>query len=366
MTPGVTFRPSGRAPEWASLRLPSGGVNVNLRKTVYAVFGLWMFVVLALVIVLVFTDASTDPGQFGNYAMFSVLLVAVVGWAAYFWDVFHNPRVPVDKRALWAVVLAFVGPYAMPFYFWFYIRGNDSPPLAPPLSGPPPLPSMLANDPLARVLLPVGRSGWAIAARYLGLLSLLVAPAPLAIAAGLLALADMRRHPEKLGMGRAVIGLVMGALGTVALVILLGFRGHVWSEPDWGNKRIVDALAQIRPSDVRVATVDLDRCPRQPVSLRSETVPALLAHLRFLQSAQTIGERGQWEQWRLLVLDCGPKGRFKIVVGTRPSLGNRAIVSVEQGTETTELGFYEGAAFWSWLQTIPESTTLGGGPRPCK
>jgi hypothetical protein len=341
-------------------------VNVTLRKAVYAVFGFWFVVVMVVGIAFLFTGTPPVPGYFGNYAMFSVMLVFIAGWIAYLWDVFHNPRVPVDKRALWAVVLAFVGPYAMPFYFWFYIRGDGSPPLAPPLPGPPPLPSTLANDPLARVLLPVGRSGWAIAAGYLGLFSLLVAPAPLAIAAGLLALADMRRHPEKIGMGRAVFGLVMGALGTVTLVVLLALRGDVWSEPDWGNKRIISALAQIRPSDVRVATIDLDRCPRQPVPLRTETVPALLAHLRVLQSARTIGEVGEWDRWRLLVLDCGEKGYFNIYVGSRPSLHGSAIVSIEQGVESSRGGFYEGAAFWSWLQKVPESAALSSSPQPCK
>jgi hypothetical protein len=341
-------------------------VNVTLRKAVYAVFGFWFIVVMVVGIVFLFAGTPPVPGHFGNYAMFSVMLVFIAGWIAYLWDVFHNSRVPVDKRALWAVVLAFVGPYAMPFYFWFYIRGDGSPSLAPPLPGPPPHPSTLANDPLARVLLPVGRSGWAIAAGYLGLFSLLVAPAPLAIAAGLLAVADMRRHPEKLGMGRAVFGLVMGTLGTIALVVLLGFRGHVWSEPDWGNKRIISALAQVRPSDVRVATVDLDRCPRQPVPLRPETVPMLLAHLRVLQSAQNIGD-GPWTRWRLLVLDCGEKGQFKVFVGSRPSLANAAIVSVEEGEgKAWRIGFYEGTAFWSWLQKVPESAALSGGPQPCK
>lgn len=339
---------------------------MNLRKAIYAVFAFWFIVVFFFMVAFMFSGTGLFPGDLGNYWPFYAMLVFIVGWIAYLWDVFHNPRVPVDKRALWAVVLAFVGPYAMPFYFWFYIRGDGSPPLAPPLPGPPRLPSTLANDPLARVLLPVGRSGWAIAAGYLGLFSLLVAPAPLAIAAGLLALADMRRHPEKLGMGRAVFGLVMGALGTVALVALLALRGHVWSEPDWGNNRIISTLAQVRPSDVRLATVDLDRCPRQPVPLRPETVPALLARLRVLQSAQNIGEQGPWEQWRLLVLDCGSKGHFKIAVGTRPPLGKTAIVSVEQGVDTTALGFYEGTAFWSWLQKVPESAALSGGPQPCK
>jgi hypothetical protein len=339
---------------------------VNLRKAIYAVFAFWFIVFFFLSVAFMFSGTGLILGDLGNYWLFSAMLVFIVGWIAYLWDVFHNPRVPVDKRALWAVVLAFVGPYAMPFYFWFYIRGDGSPPLAPLLPGPPPLPSTLANDPVARALLPVGRSGWAIAAGYLGLFSLLVAPAPLAIAAGLLALADMRRHPEKLGMGRTVFGLVMGALGTVALVALLAFRGDGWSKPEWGNKGIIGTLAQVRPSDVRLATVDLDRCPRQPVPLRPETVPALLAHLRVLQSAENIGG-GSWTQWRLLDLDCGDKGHFKIVVGTRPSLANAAVVSVEEGEgKAWRIGFYEGTAFWSWLQRVPESADLISVPRPCK
>lgn len=84
------------------------------------------------------------------------------------------------------------------------------------------------------------------------------------------------------------------------------------------------------------------------------------------QSAQTIGERGPWEQWRLQVLDCREKGHLNILVGSRPSLGKTAIVSVEKGVDTAELGFYEGTTFWSWFQTIPESAALGGDPQPCK
>lgn len=70
-----------------------------------------------------------------------------------------------------------------------------------------------------RLILPVGRSGLAIASGYLGLISILALPAPAALITGILALRDIRRHPEKHGMGRAIFGLVMGMFGTV----LLGF-----------------------------------------------------------------------------------------------------------------------------------------------
>ncbi len=76
-----------------------------------------------------------------------------------------------------------------------------------------------------RLLLPVGRSGWAIAAGYLGLFAVLVVPAPLALLTGILAVVDIKRsigtpHPKH-GLGRAWFGIVMGAIGTVALASML-------------------------------------------------------------------------------------------------------------------------------------------------
>jgi hypothetical protein len=72
-----------------------------------------------------------------------------------------------------------------------------------------------------RMLLPVGRSAWAIAAGYAGLFAVLVFPAPLALLFGILAIRDIKRHPDKHGMGRAIFGLVMGALFTIMLAFAL-------------------------------------------------------------------------------------------------------------------------------------------------
>jgi hypothetical protein len=69
-----------------------------------------------------------------------------------------------------------------------------------------------------RMLLPVGRSGLAIAAGYLGLFSFLVIPAPIALIVAILAIRDIKRNPKAHGMGRAIFGLIMGILGTIALV----------------------------------------------------------------------------------------------------------------------------------------------------
>ncbi len=76
------------------------------------------------------------------------------------------------------------------------------------------LPQRSEHDSGMRMLLPVGRSVWAILAGYLGLLSPVLIPAPFALGCGIMAVIDIRKHPQRRGMGRAVFGIVMGALGT--------------------------------------------------------------------------------------------------------------------------------------------------------
>jgi hypothetical protein len=94
-------------------------------------------------------------------------------------------------------------------------------PVPPPLSAPP-VSAGIGDDAGVRMLIPVGRSGWAIAAGYLGLFSLVVVPAPVSLVVSLLAIRDIRRsrHTGKVkhGMGRAIFGLVMGILGTLILL----------------------------------------------------------------------------------------------------------------------------------------------------
>jgi hypothetical protein len=69
------------------------------------------------------------------------------------------------------------------------------------------------------MLIPVGRSGLAIAAGYAGLISVLFFPAPIALLLGILAICDIRKNPHKHGMGRAVFGLVMGIIFTILLLV---------------------------------------------------------------------------------------------------------------------------------------------------
>lgn len=83
----------------------------------------------------------------------------------------------------------------------------------------PPVPQKsMGDDANMRMLLPVGRSFWAIASGYFGLLSILLVFAPFALITGILAIMDIKKNPEKHGMGRAVFGIVMGALFSMILL----------------------------------------------------------------------------------------------------------------------------------------------------
>jgi hypothetical protein len=79
----------------------------------------------------------------------------------------------------------------------------------------------IGDDAGLRFVLPVGRSGWAIAAGYLALFSVLCLPAPFALLAGIMAIREMRRDPSKHGMGRAVFGIIMGGIGTALFLLWL-------------------------------------------------------------------------------------------------------------------------------------------------
>jgi len=86
----------------------------------------------------------------------------------------------------------------------------------------PPPPRDPGDDLGMRMLLPVGRSGWAIASGYLALFSFgCPFVAPFALVTGWLAIREMRRDPKKHGMGRAVFGIIMGVLGSIALAAMI-------------------------------------------------------------------------------------------------------------------------------------------------
>jgi hypothetical protein len=103
-------------------------------------------------------------------------------------------------------------------------KGYPPPPMQgisyrmPPAAPPP------GADTATRMLIPIGRSPWAIAAGYMGLLSPLLIFAPLAIVLGIVAIVDMRKHPEKHGMGRAIFALVMGLGCIIGFAMMIFMR----------------------------------------------------------------------------------------------------------------------------------------------
>ncbi len=94
----------------------------------------------------------------------------------------------------------------------------------------PPFPGQnLGDNAAVRMLLPVGRSGWAIAAGYAGLFAPIAGlfatinrrMAPIgwvpsvAIILGVVAIIHIRSNRKLHGMGRAIFGIVMGILGSL-------------------------------------------------------------------------------------------------------------------------------------------------------
>lgn len=72
-----------------------------------------------------------------------------------------------------------------------------------------------------RLIVPVGRSGWAITSGYLGLLSLLPFFGVFAVITGILALKDIKKHPDKHGKGRAWFGIIIGSLATLVYLLMM-------------------------------------------------------------------------------------------------------------------------------------------------
>lgn len=93
----------------------------------------------------------------------------------------------------------------------------------------PPQPQRLEDDAGMRMILPVGRSGWAIASGYLGLCSVLIIPAPFAIVTGIIGIINIKKSQNsespKRGLGRCIFGLVMGVIfAALGVLIVISSR----------------------------------------------------------------------------------------------------------------------------------------------
>lgn len=77
------------------------------------------------------------------------------------------------------------------------------------------------DDRLIRALLPVGRSGWAIASGYLALGAMIPFFGIAAIITGILGIRAIKAREGLHGMGRAVFGIVVGTAATLMWVLIL-------------------------------------------------------------------------------------------------------------------------------------------------
>lgn len=83
-------------------------------------------------------------------------------------------------------------------------------------------PELSTPDPILPWLIPVGQSLYAVIAGYTGLLSVGCCPlGPLAILFGILAIFDIRKHPEKHGRVRAILGIILGVVGSLGLIFMI-------------------------------------------------------------------------------------------------------------------------------------------------
>ena len=71
------------------------------------------------------------------------------------------------------------------------------------------------------VLIPVDTPWAAIAAGYAGLFSVLVLPAPVALALGAIGLAQISRRPGSRGRVRCWVGIVLGTCGSLAGIAMI-------------------------------------------------------------------------------------------------------------------------------------------------
>ncbi|MFO0804654.1 MAG: DUF4190 domain-containing protein [Gemmataceae bacterium] len=70
-------------------------------------------------------------------------------------------------------------------------------------------------------VVPINTSGLAIAAGYVGLISVLCLPAPLALILGILALRQLKKNPKMHGHARAIFAIVMGVIFTLVPLAFL-------------------------------------------------------------------------------------------------------------------------------------------------
>ncbi|MFY9228101.1 MAG: DUF4190 domain-containing protein [Candidatus Microsaccharimonas sp.] len=89
------------------------------------------------------------------------------------------------------------------------------------MASPAPTPQKSSEEKALEWILPINRSGWAIAAGYVAMFSFpLLFIAPIALILGIVGLLHANKK-QKLGKGRAIFAIVYGGIMTVLFLILV-------------------------------------------------------------------------------------------------------------------------------------------------
>lgn len=114
-----------------------------------------------------------------------------------------------------------------PMYFHSVASSLPSappPPLPlPPILRPQPVQPQNAGaiDPALGMLVPLGVDPMALIAGYVGLFSIVLVPAPVALLLGLMALGRLKADPKARGAVRAWFAVIAGVIGSIGLLFLI-------------------------------------------------------------------------------------------------------------------------------------------------
>jgi drug/metabolite transporter (DMT)-like permease len=102
---------------------------MKTKKAIYTLFAASPFILIAIFVAQAYLPmvraALDEMSTWGELLFIGFFLGALL---AVIWDVWRNPRMPAQKRKLWTAVLLLGNWYALPFYWWFYIRGSPDDP----------------------------------------------------------------------------------------------------------------------------------------------------------------------------------------------------------------------------------------------
>jgi len=151
------------------------------------------------------------------------------------------------------------------------------------------------------------------------------------------------------------------------LLVTLGLMAALACKNSWENEVTTQGLRSLAPAQIKEVTLSRDPCETDARKIPNSDWPALLAQLKQLQPAMSIGERGPWETVAILRLKL-PAGTTKIELGTRRSLPGTVVAIVDGGPIGPGLSFYEATSFASWVSAslAPAAEAAGAAKQPCK